>query len=679
MTAPDSDHNPLALAMRWIPLILLGLAAIFLALWLTVLKPGDSTPAGRAPNAPTPAADPLAELPEELRSPLDSPNASVKVLVDLHGNDLARIAAAIGALAPRPVPGDAPGAPRKVGTLAAAMAEKVTGPDTHVASFERAILLGAAGRALGKVPSYAYIRGSAFAASELVARVFAVRFGDDEPWWVFPALPGRGGQPLVPTKVEPAAAGDFVPLGERDVAGIGLAFWAMGAASARDQDAASRLLGFSRRLRPEDPAILFLSGRVEFGGGLGPIAQRTLDRAVGLERDAMSDYLLGRLARIDGRPVDAAAAFVKAAEADPTFGEPHAELAEMALERLDLTPKAQHAALLEEARGHVAAGRKANPETQGMRLVEAHLAAFGRGEDGGPDPDDSPEAAMRRHEAAVKLLTEETELHPHLEAGWMLLAQVLTVAEQDAEAIAALERCRAGGWETGELANARGQLLAASGRFDEALVAFERALDLDPHIAELRPQVAQIRRQKGDMERARKMMQEQLELFPDDRVSKLLLAQLEIDDKQPGAARAILDGLLKADPEDVEARIIRYVAALVEGADATPFRAGAVAAAGGLRKLAEILLQQGMREHAEPLLVEALEAEADDLIVPVLLVALQSSSGRLEAATLLRQKTVESVDEADRAELDALFDEAIREAMKAVSEDGEGGAGEGTP
>jgi tetratricopeptide (TPR) repeat protein len=675
MTAPTQDENPLSLAMRRIPLILLGLAAIFLALWLTVLKPADSTPAGRAPNAPPTQKDPLAEIPPELRAPLDAPDASVKVLVDVHGEDLARLAAAIGELEARPIPGDAPGAPRKVGTLAAALAEKKLGPRTQVASFERAMLFGAAGRALDKTPSYAWVRGSALAASELVARVFAVRFADDEPWWVFPALPGRAGQATGPTRAEPAAA-DFVALGERDVAAIGLAFWAMGAASARDHDAASRLLGFARQLRPEDPAILFLIGRVEYGSGLGPVAQRTLDRAVGLARDAMTDFLLGRLARLDGRPVDAVAAFVRATEADPTFGEPHVELAELALERLDLTPKAQHAALLEEARGHVAAARKANPETQGMRLVEAHLAAFGRGADGGPDPDDSPEAATRRHEAAVKLLTEETELHPHLEAGWMLLAQVLTVAEQDADAIAALERCRAAGWETGELANARGQLLAASGRFDEALAAFETALDLDPNIAELRPQAAQIRRQKGDMARARKLMQEQLEMFPDDRVSKLLLAQLEIDDNQPAAARAILDGLLKADPEDVEARIIRYVAALVEGADAKPFRAAAVEAAGGLRKLAEILLQQGMREPAEPLLVEALEAEADDLIVPVLLVALQSSSGRLEEAALLRQKTVESVDEADRAEIDALFDEAIREAMKAVSDDG---AGEGTP
>jgi len=620
--------------------------------------------------------DALAGISADLRAPLDVVDGSVRVLADIAKNDVAKFAASARALPSRPIPGDAPGCPRPVGALAAASAEGKFGPQTEVSSFEKAIFFGALGRAAGKTPNYAYIRGAPYSASELLARTFAVRFDGAGPYEVFTANVGGAAGPTTIAEGDP----ELTPLGGKDLVAMQIAYKAMGQAAAGKHDEASRLAGIARQLRPEDPALLFLIARIEFATGLGSVAQRTFDKAVGLERDAMTDYLLGRLARIDGRPVDAVSAFTRAADTAPTFGEPWVELAELSLERLDVTPRDQHADLLKEARLRANAARKANPKAQGLRLVEGHLAALGVDDQGAVSADNTEEAGRARHTAAVALLNEETEINPQLENAWMLLAQVYASVDDDASAIAALERARAMGRETGELANALGQLLAgSSGRFDDALAAFERALILSPDIVELRPQIAQIRRQKGDIERARQLMQEQLAKFPDDRISTLLLAQLELDEKKTAVALKLLDGLLKRDPKDADANVLRYIGQRIAGQDGVAARDAAVEAAGGLRKLAEILLQQGMHPEAEPLLVEGLEVEKDDLIIPVLLVALQTASGRLQEAAALRATTLAALEGEDRAQMEELFDEAIKEALKSAMKAGGNTPGATTP
>jgi tetratricopeptide (TPR) repeat protein len=673
MSKPNpSAAGPSSLARR-LPLIILGLGAIALALWLTVFRK-DTPPADPRPATPTnpTAANPLADLPDSLRASLDQPTASVKVLADIAGKDPTKFPALAAQLPSRPLPGDAPQAPRAVTTLAEALAAKRLGPDVEVASFERVMLLGALYRTADLTPRYGYVRGARFAASELLARTFAVRTADDAPWQVLPG-DGAPGAPVTATTL-PADHAEIVRLGDADVVAMGLAFRAMGEAANRNLDEASRLVGFARRVRAEDPVLVFLAGRLEFASDLGPIARRSFDRAVALEQDAMSHFLLGRFARIDERPVDAVAAFTKAAELDPTFGEPHVELAEMALERLDVSPRDQHPTLHAEARRHIAAARKANPKAQGLRLVEAHLVALGADREGIDPAAADPAQAAARHAEAVRLIREETELHPHIEGAWMLLAQVHASAEEDAEAIAALERARTVGRETGETANALGQLLAATGRFDDALVAFDRALRLDPSIVELRPQIASIRRQKGDMEGARRLLAEQMQRFPDDRISSLLAAQLELDEKRAGPALVLLDRVLKQDPKDSEALMLKHIAMLVDGKDGAATETAAREAAGGYRKLAEVLLSQGMRKEAEPLLEKGLEAEPDDLLIPVMLVALHTVAGRLEQAGALREKTLGPLGPEDRAELNRLFDEATAEAMKAT-----GGAAVPTP
>jgi tetratricopeptide (TPR) repeat protein len=645
-----------------LPLALLGLGALALALWLTIgADPSPKAPllSRELPSEPLPAP---ANISEEERAPLDQVSTPVKLLVDLHGPHLDRLLEVVARLPHRPLPGDAPDAPLAVSALAQQLAApKPAAPLPATASFERAMLLGAVGRALDLAPTYGVVGGTRFAATELLARTYAVRFGES-PWHVLPALPPLA---IVNRPLNDAAVRELSP---REQLASSLAFRAMGHAARRARPDAMRLVAQAVALTPDDPAFIFLQGRLEYASGQAELARRTFDRATRLARDPMTDYLLGRLARLDGRPADALRLFGEAT-LDPAFAEPHVEIAELTLERLDLTPRAEHAQLIAEARAATASARAIAPRVRGLRLAEAHLEALGASPETPLDP--------ARHKAALTLIEEETRLHPTSEEAWLLLAQVHAAASEDAAAVAALERAHASGHETGETANALAQLLAATGRFVDARKAFERALALAPDIAELRPQLAQLLREQGDLPAAISLLEAQLARFPEDHVSALLLAQLAIERADTSTAAALVARVLKASPDHREARLLQYLLELLSerarstttspapAQPASPARARALEAAGGPRELAEVLLEQGFTAEAMPLLSQALTDTPDDLLAPVMLVALLTAEGRLKDAVDLRQKTVAPLAPADRAELEPLFDTAIAEALKA--------------
>ncbi len=640
-----------------IPFALLGLGALTLAAWLTFLRPtAGEPPTVSKPDATATAPPSTDGLAEADRAPLDAPGTAVRLLAELHGSRIEPLLALTAQMPHRALPGDAPDAPTPVNGLAQRLIDKA--PPTQLpptSSFERAMLVGALGRAVGLTPAYAVVAGTRFSATELLARTFAVRFADG-PWHVLPTLP-----PLTPTR-RLAEAPEVRPLTPPALLATSLAFRAMGLTAARALEDATRLVAVAARLMPDDPALIFLQGRLEYASGKADLARMTFERATRLATDPMTHYLLGRLARLDDRPAEALRHFTEAA-IDTAFPEPRVELAELALERLDLTPRSEHAALIAEARSATRAARTIQPHVRGLRLAEAHLEALG-------DAPDTPLDA-NRHQATVALIEEETRLFPDSEEAWLLLAQVHAAADDDEAAIASLARAHATGHETGETANALGQLLAATGRFAEAGQAFERALKLAPDLAELRPQLAQIRRDSGDAQGAVTLLEDQLRRFPDDHVSALLLAQLAIARSDTASARALVDRVLKTDNEHREALLLRYLLELLTTRGAPPpttptsARTRAIAAAGGPRQLAEVLLEQGFTTEAMPLLAQALTDTPDDLMAPVMLVALLTADGRLKEASDLRQKTVAPLAPEDRAELEPLFDTAIAEALKA--------------
>lgn len=613
-----------------LPILLVVVAGGAVAVTLTVMNTPPATPGpgaeGPATSLATPQTAPeLAEIPPEVRTLPADPSDAVKRLAKAWPVEIGALAKELAALPERPIPGD-PGAdgPRSARELAEAIEGKRVLP---AASFERAILATAILRARGEDPLLGAVVGAKHAASELLARRFVVRTGAG-PWV---ALDGA-----------PLDQGQVVPLGEVDVAANVMGFRVLAAINRGDKDGASRLAGLLRRIRPNDPALLFTIGRSEIAGGLGEIGEATLNKAAALASDAMTHYLLGLAARELARPFKADAAFRKAAELDPTFADPWVQLAELAIGRLDLTPKKEQPALIQTAKDALAAGRKANPDTLGIRLIGAHLAAL---ED--------------HYDEAATLLTEETKLHPRAGQAWVALAEVLVAQEKSADAIKALEQARLQGLDTAQILAVLGALYATNERVNDAVPLLEKALKLDPGSRELRPELAQLKRHLGKGAEAKALLLEHTQRFPDDVNMVLLLAQLELEQGDMAGARARIGKVLAKDPDHKDARLLDYLARLVANEDPGEARPRAVAALGSRKKLAEFLLGQGFDKEGETLLVEAMKEEPEELGAPVLLVALYTARGQDKEATRVREETLARVAEGERAELTKMFDEAV--------------------
>ncbi len=615
-----------------------GVAGIAVALWLTlapnrIVGPTDDpTPPPPASNDPREAV--RADIPDALALSPDGVAPGTRAIAAALPNEASAAAAAIararvdGLLPARPIPGAAPGAPRMAGELGDAMTKKTP---MQASSFELATLLGSVMRSRGGSIEYGAVPKTRFDATELLARRFVVRVKNG-PWLSPDGGPSEGA----------------VLLSDLDYLGHVLAMRALGAIANNDGDTASRAAGLARRLLPDDPAVAFVVADAQVLNALPDEARRTYEKAAAVNADAMTWYRLGQRARVELRPFKADEHFKQAAKADPTFAAPHVGLAELVLERLDVTPTDEHASLLEAARKAIADAEKADPNAAGIRIIKAHLTSL----DG-------------KNDEARALLEEEVKLHPEEVMSFVMLANVYATERKDAEALKTLEDARARGHETSDVLEGLGTLYSVMNRFDDAKKAFARALELDPEDATYRLQLAQLERQEGNIDKTRALLEAQIAKFPDDPMGGLLLAQLELANEQPGKAKVQIDKVLARDPNNKEAIVLDYFIGVVADKPTPEARAKAVAMIGTRRKLAELLLQNGLTGEAEIVLQEALTAEADDMVVPVLLVAIYTATNRPGEATTLRATTLAKVDPAQRAEIEKLFEDAIAQALKA--------------
>lgn len=633
-----TDPTPRVSRQNKIVLIVIAAAGLAAALWLTLAPSRVVGPTPGGPQAPA-TSDPReaarAEIPEALGLRPDSVAPGTREAAKALPIDPAAAAAAIakarvdGLLPPRAIPGSALGCPRMAGELGDALVKKTP---MAASSFELAMLLGGVLRARGADVEYGLVPKSRFDATELLARRFVVRIKGGA--WVAPD--GQG--------VEGA-----VVLSELDLMGYVLGFRALGALAKNDVDVASRAAGLARRLLPGDPAVGFVTAEVELAHGLSDEARRSFDKAAQLGADAMTWYRLGRNARAEQRPFKADEHFKQAIALDPSFAAPHIELAELALERLDVTLKEEHPAILEAAKKALADAEKADPNAAGIRIVKAHLTSL----DGKDDE-------------ARALLEEEVRLHPESETGFLVLANTYAAERKDAEAIQTLEAAREKGHASLDVLEGLGTLYAQVGRFDDAKKAFEQALTQNPEDPTYRLQLAQFERESGHVQKARELLAQQNAKFPDEPMGFLLLAQLELASEQPGAAKIQVDHVLARDPNHKEALLLDYLIGVVAQKPAPEARQKAIATLGSRRKLAELLLQNGLSGEAEVVLKDGLGAEPDDVVVPILLAAIYTVTHRPEEAKVLREETLKKIDEAQRAEIDRLFDDAIAQALQAI-------------
>ncbi|MCB9727503.1 MAG: tetratricopeptide repeat protein [Deltaproteobacteria bacterium] len=629
-----AGRTPLIAAVVVVVLAGAGVAAWFALRSEPATEPG-TTPPGLA--AAREATDPLTQVPEELRSSADEPTGAVQLVAQRLSADpdaLVRAVAAAresGALPVRPDDDGFFGAPRSAADLAPALDGKAapTSGTLELALLARAML---AARDLGPV-TYGVDDSGPGAATDLARRRYLVRV--------------EGGEWLAPDG-KPVDASAVRPLDPAGVLANELAWRALGAVESGELELAAKASQQARALAPDDAAIAFATGRVQVAGGLGEMGLSAMESAAAKRSDGRTWFVLATVALGADQPFKAHQYLTRAVEADPTMVDAYVLMAQLALERLEVTPEEQRPTLIEQIQKHVADARAQDPNARGVRIIEAQLAAIA---------DDLPKAEQ--------LLVEETRLHPDDAQAWLVLAQFLASSGRASEAVEKLQQAADSGVAGPEVQEALGAMLANEGRLSEAAKALERALEMEPGNQHLRPQLAQLDKELGDMDRARALLQEQLRLVPGDAQAPLLLAQLEMDAGDFAAAEKALATALIARPDDPDALVLRYLVAIRTHKGEEAARDKALAALGKRSALAQHLLEQGFFPEGEVLLREAIKEEPSDGLAPVLLTVVLVATGRAEEAAAVRADALaRAEDDEARKALSEQFDAAERQALE---------------
>ena len=315
--------------------------------------------------------------------------------------------------------------------------------------------------------------------------------------------------------------------------------------------------------------------------------------------------------------------------------------------------------MIAEIERHAKAAAERDPKAEGIAVIKAQLAVMA----------DRPEEAEALLRAAVKDRLQDP-------VAWANLAQFLSIHGRKREALEALEEASDHGVPGLEIQRQLADLLVAEQQMDDAALALERVLEGEPGDEEVRPKLAQVETARGHTERAMKLLNEHLNLWPEDHTTRLLTAQLALESGDADAAQAHVKRVLKEAPDAKDATILGYLILLASNRDASEGRAAAIRVAGSRSEVAQILLEQGFHEEAESLLKEALVEEPSDGRAPVFLSALLVATDREEEAARLRERTLIRVAEPElkkmlQAEFDAAFAQAREVAKQQALERGE--------
>jgi tetratricopeptide (TPR) repeat protein len=612
-------------------LVLAGLAAWWWA--------GSKT---ATPDAATPRSSRtvpsvvLATVPAELRLTPDAVAGSIQMVSDRLPRDAGAIVAAVvaaranGNLPERDLEDDLHGAPRS----AAALAGALDGERSPSAStFEVATLAGSALTArMGEGVAYGFDPSVSGSATNLLERRYVIRHGEG-PWMALDQEP----------------LGEIVPLSESDVLSNALALRALSALLEDEATLASKASQQARALAPEDGAVVFIAGQVQLATGLVDMGLSTMERATSMGSDVQTWIALGVAAMHAEKPFKAHQYLQKAVTANPALAEPHLGLAQLALERLAITPRSGQEAVIGEVNKHIGAAEKADAGAAGIGALKAQVAALAG---------DTAEAE--------RLLREETGAHGQDPIAWLNLAQFLEGENRSEAALSVLEEGAQKANRSAPLFQALGSVLAEAGRLQESLAALEAALAIDPSDDELRPQLAQLHHALGDVAKARALLEDQLSSHEDDWTTKLLLAQIELDAGEMAIAKEHLNQVLRLRPDHPDATLIRYVLALRMKEGVSDARAAAIRVVGSRSDVAQILLEQGMVKEGERLLRSAMEKEPEDGLAPVLLSAVLIATARDAEAETLKAETLKSAaDDTERAKMVQHFEAAFEQAHEA--------------
>jgi|GEM_PF-1514580 len=630
--APDSGGGGSSMTMVAAVLVV---AAIGAAVWYFTRGPADASPpaeaaAGAATTGGNKAAGAdVSTVPPPWNSRLDASTTGLKSAASKWPKDAAALVAEIAKAVPqRTADMDFEvGAPHP----ASALANKTSG--LRASSLELVSLAAGILRENGGAAEYGVVTDHYHAKTAVLLRRFAVRAKGGK--WLDPMTGGE-------------AKGTVEALSDGQVLANVLALKAMVAVDHRKADDASKAAGHAKRLAPNDPAILFAYGEVQLFNELTDMGMASLESVAKDHADAMTWQTLGEYAQQNRQLFKAQQFYVKAAEADPKFVKPYIMLAQLSLERLEVTPKAQHEGLFGQIDAHIAKAQKIDAKSAGIRTIQAQVA-LARG-DG---------------EAAGKLMTEEVQLHPMSRNAVLSLAQYHIQQKQLDEASEVLEKAAKRGVPGYELHVVLGGLLAAQELHATAREHLEKALKMAPYDPRLRPQVAQLYVMTGNAERAQELLNEQVKRFPEDSNSRLLLAQMAVSLQDWKGAKAQLAAMGAAAANDPRVAILAYFVALATKENVEKAEQAAILAVQGKRSnLAQVLLEQGMLKEAEKLLQDALVKEPKDEQVPYMLVAMMAAQGRDKDAQVIVDQVVKKTPKDQLDKVAEQFKLALEQGKK---------------
>ena len=612
--------------------LVVGTLVVLVALLAFVLTRGKTpAPSSVQTAAVVTKADPLADLPEELRSRPDRIGSEIKLTATkVQGGAVQLVQAIAEARSAGRIPvrteWDAPvGAPQDAETLSFALrGEQVKAAD----SFELSVLAAALLEAKGYGPvAYGVDQSVAHSATDLRRRRYLVKAGAGD--WLAP-----DGQPIDATQVRSLTS-------TQSMAQV-LAWRALGARASGDDELASKASNQARALAPDDAAVVFTAGLMAHQAGLVDHGISTMEEAAAINADARTWFDLGRAALEASQAFKAAQYLKKAVTVDSSFTDPHVVLALMALDRLRTTPRTEHAARLTEAREHLTAAEAIDPKASGIRTTKAQVALL-----------------EQKIEEAEALLQEEVRLNPGHESGWASLVQVLIMQDKVTEALTLLSEAEQKGHARAELLALYGAILAQTGELPKGLTMLEKALNLAPASVELRKQLAQVHLGLGQADKAKTLLNDQINRFGDDVEARLLLSQVFIDGAEYAAALKQLDEVEKMSPGDQAVAMLRYVTAIQSQKGLEKAREGAVKSMGSRSEVAQFLLAQGFGDEAEKLLREAIAKAPEDSAAAVLLYAFLTATERAEEAATVKGDALARAPEDERANLDAEFSRVL--------------------
>ncbi|MEC9072954.1 MAG: hypothetical protein VX938_11260, partial [Myxococcota bacterium] len=412
MTAPRDAKLNQASKM---PPIVISLAALLAGVgggWYFAggLKPGAEKTRARTAETEPPATG-LSEVPADLKLTPDSVTGAVMLVSDGLEREPEKIVGVVvkaftdGRLKMRPEEDNLRGAPLPAASIAPALQEGQG--EMAVGTFEAVTLAGALlrGRGVGE-PVYGVDKGSD-GGTNILLRRYLVRVGED-PWLAV------DDQPVTQEAVRQLSAEELLA--------DALALDALSAMLRDDTRRASRASLQARALAPQDLAIRFTVGVIEVASDLVDKGLGTMESAARDAADAESWITLGVTAMQVGQPFKAQRFLSEAATIDPKMAKPHVAMAQLALERLDLTPRAKQSEVIEQIKGYVSAAAERDPNAEGIAVIKAQLAVMA----------DKPEEAEALLRAAVK----QRQRDP---VAWANLAQFLSIHGRQKEALEALE------------------------------------------------------------------------------------------------------------------------------------------------------------------------------------------------------------------------------------------------